>query len=343
MTGARGSRDRAGRGLRGRLWTPTIGSALTASLLASCLPPAKLEPAPIAAAETAPAHAQAPDRCRVLIGERDDVRRYSTRELRWGPAGVSEARREGLVVGDADRLYVVTVERQPWEPYEVYGDDEVRCEQNLVMLRKLPDGLAQPHIAAQPACTGISDGEPFAVESSLEIVSVLGPLLGWRERVDADDSERTSQLDYVTLDLDENRELDANVWLLEPTPSMLESAGRIGSSCERNDMPETTADIHGFAVRWSAPAGPRLLVGYRCCKARSCELDEPLPKVVDELATQLPDPDGLLHSPYGCGSIGLDGQLRTRDGVVVGRVELDPARVIGAVFLPADHPFELDW
>jgi hypothetical protein len=68
-----------------------------------------------------------------------------------------------------------------------------------------------------------------------------------------------------------------------------------------------------------------------------------MPEVDVELAARVPDPDRLLHSPYGCGSIGLDGQLRTRDGVAVGGVELDPARMVGVLFLPADHPFELEW
>ena len=57
----------------------------------------------------------------------------------------------------------------------------------------------------------------------------------------------------------------------------------------------------------------------------------------------LPDADKLLHSPFGCGSVGFDGRVRTREGVVVGEHPVAPDELLGVVFVPNDHPFELDW
>uniref|UniRef100_UPI001C6252EB hypothetical protein n=1 Tax=Enhygromyxa salina TaxID=215803 RepID=UPI001C6252EB len=62
-----------------------------------------------------------------------------------------------------------------------------------------------------------------------------------------------------------------------------------------------------------------------------------------ELAALLPDEDGLLRSPFGCGSIGLDGSVRTRDGAPVGAHPVATRDLLGVVFLPTDHPFELAW
>jgi hypothetical protein len=252
-----------------------------------------------------------PARCRALIGELD-AGRFSTRELLWGTQGIDEkVARKGLVVGDADELVELTLERKAHDPTDLYGDAEVRCEQDVIVMREIPDGVAQPMITAEPACVGTVDGEPLALESSLRIVSTFGPYLGWREQVEGLAPEPTSRLEYHTTDVRDGSSLRIDVLLLEPP-----------------------AAIDSFAIRWQDPAGARLLFG---------ELDEPLPAIDPELATLLPDPDGLLHSPYGCGAIGLDGRLHTRDGAVVGHVQLDAARLIGVLFLPVEHPYSLDW
>lgn len=312
-------------------------------LLVGCLPPASLQPAEASVAEQAPDPADEPDRCRALIGERDDAGRFSTRELRWGPRGISENTRAGLVLGDDEQLYEITLERRGYDATELYGDAQVRCEEDVVMRRKLPDGVGRPLYVGRPGCVGTVDGERVALESSLRIVSAMGPYVGVREQTEGAAPEPTSQLDYRTIDVRDAGELVAGTELLEPTATMRSEFEQLGIDCERDDSPQSPEHIDGFAIRWVDAKGPRLLFGYSCCGARSCERDEALPKVEAELAALLPDPDRLLHSPFGCGSIGLDGQLRTRDGAVVGRVGLDAERVMAVVFLPADHPFELDW
>jgi hypothetical protein len=319
-----------------------IGSLAALGMLVACLPPAALQPTAASAAELPPP-ASEPERCRALVGEVEaSTGRFSTRQLFWGPQGVREdAGREGLVVGDADELVELTLERRAHDPTDLYGDAQVRCEEDVIVSRELPDGVAQPMITAEPACVGIVDGEQLALESSLRIVSAFGPYVGWREQVQGAAPEPTWRLDYHTADVRDGSSLRADV-LLEPTPSMRMHVDTIGLGCKRNDAPAPGA-IDGFAIRWQDDAGARLLIGYSCCGDRSCELDDPLPKIDPELAALLPDPDGLLHSPHGCGSIGLDGRLHGRDGAVVGQVRLDPKRVLGVVFLPVEHPYALDW
>jgi hypothetical protein len=312
-------------------------------LLLGCLPPATLQPAEASVAETEPDPAAEPDRCRALLGELDAAGRFSTRELRWGPRGVSENARAGLVVGDEEQLYELTLERRAYDATELYGDAQVRCEEHVIMRRKLPDGVARLMYMSRPACVGTADGERVALESSLRIISALGPYVGLREQVEGHAPELTSQLDYRTIDVRNAGELVAGTWLHEPTATMRSEFEQLGVDCERDDSPQSVEDIDGFAIRWVDANGPQLLFGYSCCGGRSCELNEALPKIDAELAALLPDPDRLLHSPFGCGSIGLDGQLRTRDGAVVGRVGLDAERVMAVVFLPAAHAFELDW
>ncbi|MFO7563076.1 MAG: hypothetical protein R6X02_10575 [Enhygromyxa sp.] len=324
----------------------SLALALAAGSLA-CLPPASLPPAPAVAAESAQTPAPELGSCRALIGERHEGR-FVTRELRWDARGIHEASRAGLLLGDAEGLFELSLERRALDPSELYGDAEVRCEEPALMLRKLPDGVARPLLTTRPTCVGTVDGEQFELRTSLQVVSALGPFLGWREQIEGSGAERASRVRYGTTDVRDARALAASEWLLE-APRSIESNFRpdtdemIGRSCKQRDLPGTTAAIEGFAIRWTDTEGSRLQLAYRCCDGRSCELDDPVPRLDPELATRLPDPDRLLHSPYGCGSIGLNGQLRTRDGVAIGRVELDPKKVIGAVFLPADHPFKLDW
>jgi hypothetical protein len=313
----------------------------------ACLPPASLPPTPAVAAESALTPTPELGQCRALLGEQQGDR-FVTRELRWDARGIHEATRAGLLLGNAEHLFEVSLERHPYDPSAIYGDAALRCEESTLMLRKLPDGLAKPLLSARPACVGTADGEQIELASTLQIVSGLGPYLGWREVTEGRAPERVSRIRYGTLDVATGRALAANVWLIE-APATIESNFRpdsdevFGRSCKQRDLPSTIAAIEGFAIRWTDPEGPRLQLAYRCCDGRSCELDDPVPKLDADLATLLPDPDRLLHSPFGCGSIGLDGQLRTRNGKAVGRVELDQKKVIGAVFLPADHPFKLDW
>ncbi|HVH98828.1 MAG TPA: hypothetical protein VM869_08960 [Enhygromyxa sp.] len=338
MTGVVGARDRPGD--QGRRWTVAIGSIV----LSSCLPPATLQPAEGSVAESTVDARAEPARCRVLIGERDREGRLSTREVRWGGGlEISVGLREGLVLGDAQELVAITLERRAYDSTDLYGDAMVRCEEDVIMMRELAEQVARPLVVGLPSCFGEVDGEQVSLSSTLQIVSGLGPYLGWREVVDGVAPEPTSKLAYHTVDVRDGRRLEADVWLLEPTETMKTAFESVGVDCKRDDAPQSPAAIDGFAIRWSDAGGPRLLAGYRCCGRRSCELDEPLPKTDAELAARLPDPDRLLHSPLGCGSLGLDGQLRTRDGVVVGSIVLDARKLVGVLFLPADHPFELDW
>ena len=117
--------------------------------------------------------------------------------------------------------------------------------------------------------------------------------------------------------------------------------------CSIRDAPTTLADARGFAIVWDEDDGARVRIGYGCCTWERnhgmCELEDPLPPADLELAAMLPDEDKLLHSPYGCGSIGLDGRVRTREGVTIGEHAVAPDDLLGVVFLPSDHPFELTW
>lgn len=323
-----------------RLLALVFGAASVA-----CLPPASLPPEPGVAAELALAPTATLGQCRVLIGEQHEGR-YVTRELRWDALGIHESTRPGLLLGDSDGLYEVSLERQPYDSTDLYGDAAVRCEEPRLLLRKLPDGLAMPLVTARPACVGVVDGEQLDLTSSLQIVSGLGPYLGWREQVEGRGPERVFRVRYGTIDVRDRQPLSAHVSLLE-TPRTMESNFRpdgeeIGRSCKQRDLPTSTAAIDGFAIRWTDAEGSRLHFAYRCCDGRSCELDDPVPRIDADLASRLPDPDRLVHSPHGCGSIGLDGQLRTRDGQIVGGVEIDAKKVVGLVFLPADHPFTIE-
>lgn len=316
-------------------------------VLGGCLPPATLQATEDSVAASQPERQAESKGCRVLLGELDPQGRLATRELRWDARRVHPVRersREGLIVGDEEKLYELTLLRHEIDPTYIYGEASMYCEEDVIMRRKLPGGVAEPLVASpRSACVGEYRGERVELEASLQIVSILGPYLGWREHVEGASPDPTARLSYRTVDVRDGNLLRGAVWLLEPTASMRSTFENIGVDCQRDDAPQSLDAVYGFAIRWSDPEGPQLLVGYSCCDERSCELVEPLPAVDSELAMRLPDPDRLLHSPYGCGSIGLDGQLRTREGTAVGRVELDASRLLGVLFLPADHPFELDW
>lgn len=325
------------------------GLLVFGSLTLACLPPATLELAP-AAAEAAPQPTIDPSSCRALIGEVTERGDHVTRELHWGLVGVDERERAGLIVGDADELFAVTLERTPIDPAEFFDDvSEVRCEEPSILFRKLPDGVAQPLVSASAACVGEVSGERFDGESSLAIVSALGPYLGWRSQLDSTTPIREKRMKYGTVDVRNARDLVA-ADVLEPSETMVRAdliqrgeAESLDARCRERDAPQGPWQVNGFAIDWARERPPILRVAYTCCGQSICELEDPLPSIDAELGARLPDADGLLHSPYGCGSIGLDGQLRSREGASIGRIELDAKRVIGVVFLPVDHPFELDW
>jgi hypothetical protein len=318
----------------------------------ACLPPATVAPpSPSPAASPAPPVDTAED-CLVWLDEYDWQGQLHARELRWGPGGVRERSQPGFIVGDGEQLFELTLAREPYDASELYGrvgEAEVRCEEPVVSLRKLPDGVAQPTLSARPSCTGVlppeQGGGRVELRSTLEIISVLGPFIGWREQVDGRevDGGSSSRVRIQTLDVRSNEPLAASVWLRQASLTMLEVAlaravdpNLDALACELKAAPSALTELTGFAIAWSGPeaGGPRLRVGYRCCGGQACELDDPLPDLDPELGRWLPDPDGLLHSPYGCGSLGLDGTLRSRTGDPVGVIELDPEALVGVVFVP---------
>ncbi|PRQ07663.1 hypothetical protein [Enhygromyxa salina] len=328
--------------------TAAIGAALLAELSVGCLPPATID-GPIEPALTpAPASETDSGLCRALVTERS-ARGPLTHELRWDrEALISADTHRGLVVGTADQLFALRVERLGFDPVSLYGESgqSLSCEQDVISTRRLPDGLDQPLVEATPACTGQFEGQTVALESTLSLMTAIGPLLAWRARTEGVDPAQVGVLSYRTIDLRTSEPARPDQWLLEPSQSMTRDEPEHGA-CTRRDAPRTLADARGFAITWHAEAGARLRVGYRCCSWERnhgmCEFEDPIPRPDPELAAMLPDADKLLHSPFGCGSIGLDGGIRTRAGVAVGEHAVAPADLLGVVFLPHDHPFELTW
>src|SRR5690606_15421378 len=135
----------------------SLALALVAGSLA-CLPPASLTPSPAVAAELELTPAPALGQWRALVSEQHDGR-FVTRERGWDAHGIAEATRPGLVLGDADGLFEVGLERRPLDASELYGDAEIRCEEPTLTIRKLPDGIVKPLRSARPACLGTVDGE----------------------------------------------------------------------------------------------------------------------------------------------------------------------------------------
>lgn len=325
--------------------TAAIGAALLSLL--GCLPPATIDGPTEPALTPAPTSDAAPSQCRALITERG-ARGPLTHELRWDSARlISTQTHRGLVVGTADQLFALRVERVQFDPVELYGEAgrALTCERDVISTRRLPDGLDQPLVEATPACAGVFNGSEVALESTLSLLTAIGPLLAWRARTEGTDPAPIGQLNYRTIDLRSAEPARPEQWLLEPSQTMLREEPEHGA-CTLRDAPRSLADARGFAIVWSDDDGARLRIGYSCCTwARNhgmCELDDPLPRPDLELAAMLPDQDKLLHSPYACGSIGLDGRVRNRDGVQVGEHPVATADLLGVVFLPSDHPELLD-
>ncbi|KIG11726.1 hypothetical protein DB30_02584 [Enhygromyxa salina] len=323
-------------------------TAALAALGLGCLPPANIK-GPIEPALTpAPTTKIDPGQCRALVTERG-ARGPLTHELRWdGARLISSATHRGLMVGSADQLFALRVERVSFDPVGLYGEAgaALTCEQDVISTRRFPDGVDRPLIEATPACTGEFEGQKVALESTLSLQTAIGPLLSWRARTEGYDPARIGVLTYRTLDLRSSEPARPEQWLLAPSQSMTRDEPEHGA-CTRRDAPRTLADTRGFAIAWHPDDGTRLRIGYRCCTWERnhgmCEFEDPLPQPDPELAAMLPDADLLLHSPFGCGSIGLDGGIRTREGVAIGEHEVAPADLLGVVFLPSDHPFELAW
>jgi hypothetical protein len=321
-----------------------VGLALTLG----CLPPATIETATEPALEPASTAGPSGDECRALISERSD-RGPLTHELRWDRERVRSTQSyAGMVAGTADELFAIWATRGRFDALDLYGvgEPDLRCEADVIWVRRMPHGAKQPLVEAAPACVGIVDGKQISIESNLNLLSAIGPLIGWRAHVAGHDPSPIANLDYQTTDLRTFTRADPGAWLLEPPSSMLRPESE-RSGCAELDAPLSLEGARGFALRWDGRGLPRVHVGYACCKRaaqpRSCELDDPLPRPDPELTAMLPDADALLHSPFGCGSIGLDGSIRTRDGAPVGQHDIDPSKLLGVVFLPIDHAFEPSW
>lgn len=315
--------------------------------LLGCLPPATIETVADPALSPASTAGSSGDECRALISERSDLGPL-THELRWDRQRVRSTQSfAGMVVGTADELFAIWATRGRFDGLDLYGvgEPDLRCEADVIWVRRLPHGAKQPLVEATPACSGEVDGQPIAIESNLSLLSAIGPLIGWRAQVTGNDPSPIAHLDDQTTDLRTFTRAAPHEWLLEPLSSMRPREGK--STCDTTDRPRSLETARGFALRWDGVGLPRVRVGYACCKRdavpRSCELDDPLPRPDPELAAMLPDADALLHSPFGCGSIGLDGSVRSRDGAWVGQHDIDPSKLLGVVFLPSDHAFEPSW
>lgn len=317
---------------------------LAGVLALACLPPASIETASEPALTPASTPPAATDTCRVLISERGD-RGPLTHELVWDRERVrSTQSHPGMVVGTADELFAIWATRSPYDGLELYGvgEPDLRCEADVIWVRRLPHGAAQPLVEATPACVGTAAGTKISLESTLNLLSTIGPLVGWRARVGGLDPSLVDIVDYQTIDLRTFTRAAPSDWLLEP-PKHIALPESERSGCEARDAPTSLDVARGFALTWHEAWAVRLRMGWACCDHESCELDESLPRPDPELAAMLPDADLLLHSPFGCGSIGLDGSVRTRDGALVGRHEVAPNELLGVVFLPSEHDFVLGW
>jgi hypothetical protein len=317
--------------------------ALGVSLTMGCLPSATIEPAAEPALAPAPTPDSANEQCRALLSERSD-RGPLTHELRWdGKQLRSTQSFSGMIVGTADDLFAISATRGPFDATELYGvgEPDLRCEVDTIWVRRLPHGVKQSLFDGAPACVGKAKGHDISVESTLELLSAIGPLVGVRARYWGRDPIPTNQLVYQTADLRTFENAPMASWLLEPTSTMAQAED--SPNCDEYDAPRSLDDTRGFALTWDGLARPRVHVAFGCCIIRTCEIDDPLPRPDPELAAMLPDDDGLLHSPFGCGSIGLDGSVRRRDGALVGNHDVDPSKLLGVVFLPIDHAFAPGW
>jgi hypothetical protein len=325
-----------------------VFAALSSCMLLGCLPPASIETATEPALVPASNPGPVGDECRALLSERSD-RGPLIHELRWDRERIrSTQRHEGMVAGTADELFAIWATRTRFDGLDLYGvgEPDLVCEADVIWVRRMPHGLTQSLVEATPACVGIVGGKQISIESNLNLLSAIGPLVGWRAHVAGRDPNPIAHLDYQTIDLRTFSRALPRDWLLEP-PSSIAQPESERRGCVEHDAPLSLDGARGFALRWEGRGLPRMNVGHACCQheaaPRGCELDDPLPRPDPELAAMLPDADALLHSPFGCGSIGLDGSVRTRDGAMVGQHDVDPSKLLGVVFLPSDHAFEPGW
>ncbi len=330
---------------RQRFWINGPGFLALATTL-SCLPPATIETAfepSLAPAEQDEGGSRA---CRVLISEHG-AHGPVTHELRWDASGMKATQSyAGMVVGTADELFELSATRAAYDPLELYGvgEPDLRCEADVLWARRLPHGADQPLVEATPACTGTANGKSIALESNLALLSAVGPLIGWRAHKQGHDPGPVAHLDYQTIDLRDFSRAAARDWLVEDRERAVEDEPT--ATCSVRDAPRLET-MRGFALAWDQLQRVRVHVAYACCRRdpnpRTCELERDLPRPDPELSTMLPDADALLHSPLGCGSIGLDGSVRAHDGTPVGRHEVGVDALLGVVFLPSDHPFDPKW
>jgi hypothetical protein len=311
----------------------------------SCLPSAKIETTfepSLAPAEQPVSPSKA---CRALISERGG-HGPMTHELRWDASGMKSTQSfSGMVVGTSDELFELSATRGAYDPLELYGVGEpaLRCEVDVLWARRLPHGSEQSLVEATPACTGTVDGKAIALQSNLAVLSAIGPLIGWRAQEQGHDPSPVAHLDYQTTDLRDFSQAAARDWLVEgPVPAVEDGK----PTCSQLDTPGL-GSMRGFALTWDEQQRVRVRVAYKCCRhdptPRTCELERDLPRPDAGLTKLLPDADGLLHSPFGCGSIGLDGSVRAYDGTPVGRHDVGVDALLGVVFLPSDHAFDPKW
>lgn len=324
-------------------WNPL--GVIGAFFVIGCLPPATIDTAFEPSLAPAATPKRGPGVCRALISERG-TQGPLTHELRWDDKGMKSTQSfAGMVVGTADELFELSATRGPYDPRELYGvgEPDLRCEVDVLWVRRLPDGAAQPLVEATPACTGTADGNDISLQSDLAVLSAVGPLIGWRTRAQGHDGAPVARLDYQTTDLRDFSRAAARDWLVEGPEPAVEAET---PTCAERDAPRLDA-MRGFALAWDERQHVRVHVAYACCRRdptpHTCELERDLPRPDPELSTMLPDADALLHSPLGCGSIGLDGSVRAHDGTAVGRHDVQVDALLGVVFLPSDHPFGPSW
>lgn len=353
---------------RGKLGALRSLAPLSALLLLACpLPPAQVDVPGESRAEADPEPRARAGDCRALVTTADD-RGPRVHELRWSDAGVDHRQARGMIAGDDEGLFELRLKAHGELPdyFEVDADaaaGAIRCETQELWVRALPEGVAYPLVESVPACVGELEGERYELESDLRITSIFGPLLGYRDHAVGLGPGPISRARYRTVDLRSGEEVEAVEAFVGPLPRALAEIAELRPQleaegerapvplnlepCAVSSGPAGYDEIEGFAIEWSERGGLRLRVGWSCCswedKRNICELDDDLPAAGPAFAGRLPDPDELLHSPHGCGSIGLDGKLRDRAGAVVGEHGLSREAILGVAFLPAGDPFELSW
>ncbi|MCA9682969.1 MAG: hypothetical protein KC457_12280 [Myxococcales bacterium] len=346
---------------------PTGVLAILAVVLGvACLPPARIELPTGEPALQPPTGDDQAGSCRALV----DVRQGDAavvHELRWSRSGIERGRHQGWVAGEDDSFFALTPWRTQGAPSYMQAEKaeqagEFRCSVEQLMIRPLPHGLAEPMLEARPSCSGTLDGDRYQLESSLDVLSILGAHLGARFHSEGLGPGPIAIDEYFTVDLHSYTQLQGDQWfggapsetmaLIAERQALLDQGMEIEEiatddllACAVLDGPGTFERLTGFAIV-PLPAGtPRLRASWSCCAnevARSCGFDDPLPSPKPELARYLPDNDGLFHGAGGC-SLGLDGFVRVAGGEVVGEHELAVDTLVGVIFLEPDCEFELGW